>query len=87
MTSKVIMLKRYAAESPRHRRDASVDCRCRTLGSGTAPVTEIILTAALLVILGTAAASPRLVGHNSALAVGGTIALLGLIAIQSAARQ
>jgi aquaporin Z len=51
------------------------------LGSGTALVTEIILTAALLlVILGTTAAGPRLVGHNSALAVGGTIALLGLIA-------
>lgn len=51
------------------------------LGSGTALVTEIVLTAALLlVILGTAAAGPRLVGHNSALAVGGTIALLGLIA-------
>jgi aquaporin Z len=50
------------------------------LGSGTALVTEIVLTAALLlVILGTAAAGPRLVGHNSALAVGGTIALLGLI--------
>ena len=44
-------------------------------------MTEIILTAALLlVILGTAAAGPRLVGHNSALAVGATIALLGLIA-------
>jgi aquaporin Z len=51
------------------------------LGSGTALVTEIVLTAALLlIILGTAAAGPRLVGHNSALAVGGTIALLGLIA-------
>ena len=51
------------------------------LGSGTALVTEVILTAALLlVILGTAAAGPRLVGHNSALAVGATIALLGLIA-------
>jgi aquaporin Z len=51
------------------------------LGSGTALITEIVLTAALLlVILGTAAAGPRLVGHNSALAVGGTIALLGLIA-------
>ncbi len=50
------------------------------LGSGTALVTEIVFTAALLlVILGTAAAGPRLVGHNSALAVGGTIALLGLI--------
>jgi aquaporin Z len=51
------------------------------LGSGTALATEIILTAALLlIILGTAAAGPRLVGHNSALAVGATIALLGLIA-------
>lgn len=51
------------------------------LGSGRALVTEIVLTAALLlVILGTAASGPRLVGHNSALAVGGTIALLGLIA-------
>jgi aquaporin Z len=50
------------------------------LGSGTALATEIILTGVLLlVILGTAAAGPRLVGHNSALAVGGTIALLGLI--------
>jgi aquaporin Z len=51
------------------------------LGAGTALVTEIVLTAALLlIILGTAAAGPRLVGHNSALAVGATIALLGLIA-------
>ena len=51
------------------------------LGSGPALVTEIILTAALLLIIsGTAAAGPRLVGHNSALAVGATIALLGLIA-------
>jgi aquaporin Z len=50
------------------------------LGSGTALITEIVLTAALLlIILGTAAAGPRLVGHNSALAVGGTIALMGLI--------
>jgi len=50
------------------------------LGSRTALATEIILTGVLLlVILGTAAAGPRLVGHNSALAVGGTIALLGLI--------
>jgi len=51
------------------------------MGSGSALVTEIILTAALLlIILGTTAAGPRLVGHNSALAVGATIALLGLIA-------
>jgi aquaporin Z len=51
------------------------------LGSGTALVTEIILTAALLlVIFGTTAAGPRLVGPNSALAVGATIALPGLIA-------
>jgi aquaporin Z len=50
------------------------------LGAGTALAMETILTSALLlVILGTAAAGPRLVGHNSALAVGGTIALLGLI--------
>lgn len=42
-------------------------------------VMEIVLSAALvLVILGTAAAGPRIVGHNAALAVGGTIALLGL---------
>src|ERR1035438_4224112 len=54
---------------------------CRTWVPGTALATEIILTAALLlVILGTAAAGPRLVGHNSALAVGATIALLGLFA-------
>ncbi|GAC1487696.1 MAG: aquaporin [Solirubrobacteraceae bacterium] len=45
----------------------------------SALVMEVVLTAALvLVILGTAAAGPRLVGHNAALAVGGTIALLGL---------
>lgn len=48
-------------------------------GLATSLVMEVVLTAALvLVILGTAAAGPRLVGHNAALAVGGTIALLGL---------
>jgi aquaporin Z len=51
------------------------------LGSATAPVMEVFLTATLLiVILGTASAGPRLDGHNSALAVGATIALLGLFA-------
>jgi aquaporin Z len=50
-------------------------------GSGTALVMEVILTAALLlVILGTAAAGPMLTGHNAALGVGATIALLGLFA-------
>ncbi|MGI8429028.1 MAG: MIP/aquaporin family protein [Solirubrobacteraceae bacterium] len=51
------------------------------LGSVTSLAMEVVLTATLvLVILCTAAAGPRLVGHNSALAVGATIALLGLFA-------
>lgn len=46
----------------------------------TSLIMEVLLSAALvLVILGTAAAGPRLVGHNAALAVGATIALLGLV--------
>lgn len=50
-------------------------------GSVTSFAMEVLLTATLvLVILCTAAAGPRLVGHNSALAVGATIALLGLFA-------
>ena len=49
-------------------------------GDGTALVTEIVLTAMLVtVILGTAH-NERLVGHNAAIAVGGTIALAGLFA-------
>jgi len=49
-------------------------------GSVAALIMEIILTAVLVtVILGTAHET-RLVGHNAALAVGGTIALAGLFA-------
>jgi aquaporin Z len=50
------------------------------LGSGTSLVMEMILTATLvLAIFGTSAA-PRIVGHNAAFVVGGTVALLGLFA-------
>jgi aquaporin Z len=50
-------------------------------GSGTSFAMEVVLTTTLLlVIFGTAAAGPRLVGHNAALAVGATVALLGLFA-------
>ncbi len=49
-------------------------------GDGAALVTEIVLTALLVtVILGTAH-NQRLVGHNAAFAVAGTIALAGLFA-------
>lgn len=49
-------------------------------GDGAALVTEIMLTALLVtVILGTAH-NQRLVGHNAAFAVAGTIALAGLFA-------
>jgi aquaporin Z len=49
-------------------------------GDGAALVTEIALTTMLVtVILGTAH-NERLVGHNAALAVGGTIAMAGLFA-------
>ena len=49
-------------------------------GSGTSAVMEFVLTAVLVtVILGTASAH-KIVGHNAALAVAGTIALLGLFA-------
>jgi aquaporin Z len=49
-------------------------------GDGAALVTEIVLTALLVtVILGTAH-NERLVGHNAAFAVAGTIALAGLFA-------
>lgn len=52
-------------------------------GSGTSLVTKIVLLSAILVLVisGTAAAGSRLVSHSSAPAVGGTIALLGLIAV------
>lgn len=49
-------------------------------GDGAALVTEIVLTALLVtVVLGTAH-NQRLVGHNAAFAVAGTIALAGLFA-------
>lgn len=49
-------------------------------GHGTSLVMEIVLTGVLVtIILGTADAH-RIVGHNAALAVAGTIALLGLFA-------
>ena len=49
-------------------------------GDGAALVLEIVLTALLMtVILGTAH-NQRLVGHNAAFAVGGTVALAGLFA-------
>lgn len=49
-------------------------------GDGASLVMELVLTAILVtVILGTSTAH-RIVGHNAALAVGGTIALLGLFA-------
>jgi len=49
-------------------------------GNGAALVIEIVLTALLVtVILGTAH-NQRLVGHNAAFAVAGTIALAGLFA-------
>ncbi|GAC1522447.1 MAG: aquaporin [Thermoleophilaceae bacterium] len=49
-------------------------------GQSTALVMEAILTATLLVVIVGTASAPRLVGHNAALAVGATIALLGLFA-------
>jgi aquaporin Z len=49
-------------------------------GDGAALVTEIVLSALLVtVVLGTAH-NQRLVGHNAAFAVAGTIALAGLVA-------
>jgi aquaporin Z len=52
----------------------------RRTGDGVALVTEMVLTALLVtVILGTAH-NQRLVGHNAAFAVAGTIALAGLFA-------
>ena len=49
-------------------------------GSATSLVMEIVLTAILVTIILGTAFEHRVVGHNAALAVGGTIALLGLFA-------
>ena len=49
-------------------------------GDGAALVTEIALTTLLVTVTLGTAHNERLVGHNAALAVGGTIALAGLFA-------
>jgi aquaporin Z len=60
--------------------DAGVS-RPHGISAGAATVVELLLTTLLLVVILGTADRARLVGHEAAIAVGGTIALCGLIAL------